>query len=391
MYEHAIQYDPWPEIFTYIQGYFYIISYMLIPSKYAVLIIEVGIYILTLGYTLRRLKNIILFAPHAYLYVLISIPLILTTLTFIPHRLPIYTPIYILLFTRLFFDKIEDQTISKPELFLLLITAALLSQWRVEGLYLIFLFPLLTFLIYKNIRGKILVRTIICFLVVVLAIALIQYMSVLSNKSNYFKWRSSPVYTWTISTMILNGLDENKNAEDLAVINKYMSIETVHKMNAEMGEESYADEFIFFKYHGLNLDADEQTVSAFIRSSQNIIKNNPGCFIISRINAFKFLAKPQLYRSKILNLSVNMYLPVITCLIAFFITLFRRKWFLMLIISAPLIQMFITLLLLPAAYFKYFYIPFFAGWQIIMISAILFFDKYVIKLREQKRCYGHCM
>lgn len=379
MYEHAIQYDPWPQIFTYIQGYLYIISYMLIPSKYAVLIIETLIYSFILGYVLERLKRVLSNKYLPYLYVVIAIPLLLTTLPLIPHRLPIYTPFYVLFLSIVYFDYLDHKQIKSTRLFYLALLVSVLSHWRVEGFYLALLYPIIIYLAYANLRGKTWLKSLVIFFITLIAVGVPQYLSTMGNDSEYISRRSSPIYTWTVATMMLNGLDEEKNTEDLQLVDRYMSLDTVRKMNREMGEDSYQDEHIRFTYNGINENLTQPEFEAFIKSSQNIIKNNLPIFVKSRINAFKYMTRIELWGNRWLNLLINIYIPLTACFLLLVYGLFTKKWIYLFMASAPISHFFITLLLLPAAYFKYFYIQFFVGWQILVIAVLLIINRYLLK------------
>jgi hypothetical protein len=134
-------------------------------------------------------------------------------------------------------------------------------------------------------------------------------------------------------------------------------------------------------YNGLDVNADKETFDIFMKSSKKVILNNPVIFIKSRINAFRFLATPSLYSSRMLNLLINLYIPLAISFIFLLVALVYKNWFAVFLVGATFTHLIINLMLLPAAYFKYFYTSFFSGWQIFFITLTLGIDFFIRKRR----------
>ena len=61
---------------------------------------------------------------------------------------------------------------------------------------------------------------------------------------------------YLITSVERNGLDKEKNAADLAIVNRYISVDAIHELNERQGDYNYNDNIII--YYGLVPGATDQ-------------------------------------------------------------------------------------------------------------------------------------
>ena len=140
--------------FYYLTTYYYSVSMMLIPAWFGPIIVKVLIQFLTCGYVVYRMKRYTNNNRISYImYLPFLLPPVLAYTTS-AHRIPVYYLLYLLIFYILIMDMLEEIVPSKFHIFLILLLAAVLTQWRTEGIYMAVFIPILLFIAYKPIRNK---------------------------------------------------------------------------------------------------------------------------------------------------------------------------------------------------------------------------------------------
>lgn len=357
--------------FYYITTYYYIISLMLIPHYLGPIFIKVLIQFLVVGYVVYRTKKVLGGKYGNWIHLLFLLyPVIAYTTS--AHRLPVYYLLYLVLITTLLFDLLEKKEANKVTLFWLLFLGTVLTQWRTEGIYLAVLVPLLLFLVYKNIRTK------KAAFFVIASSLLLQY--VISIPQNGFAAdnldaaaddRMKPFYAYTITNMYRNGLDFEKNAADLAIVDKYLSLETIAAINDYYGDINYEDVLILYQqgYVGTRPEATLEDFGNYTSALKHIFINNPDVFFKTRWGAFCYAALPfkisfegfglrQLISfgiSVVKTVSYNLFFPLFITLLLCLYSLFKRRWFTFFTTGGLLAHWFIVFILAPASYFKYYF------------------------------------
>ena len=59
--------------------------------------------------------------------------------------------------------------------------------------------------------------------------------------------RMKPFYAYTITNMYRNGLDYEKNKEDLEIVDRYLSLDMIESINEYYGDINYEDVLILYK------------------------------------------------------------------------------------------------------------------------------------------------
>ncbi len=353
--------------FYYLTTYFYIVSFMLIPAYLGPIFIKLLIEFLVVGYTVCRIKGTF-GRPWGYFGYLLFLLYPVIAYTTSAHRLPVYFLLYLFLFTTLLFDGIEKKEPSRLKTVCLLLLGALLTQWRTEGIYLLLLVPVLMLFVYPTLRKKKALITLI------LLSGLIQYLVSVPQNGIVAREmgaaaddRMKPFYAYTITNMFRNGLDPEKNADDLAIVDKYLSLEKIDAINAYYGDINYEDVLILYDndFAGVREEATVTDFFNYANALKRIFKNNPGTFLRTRIGAFCYAALPykietgsgliSLGISVVKSLSYNLFIPLGIVLILCVYSLFQKRFYSFFATAGILAHWFIVFILAPASYFKYYF------------------------------------
>ena len=393
IYENAVSLTHYTW-FYYITTYYYIISLMLIPHMYAPIFVKLLIEYLVIGYTVMRSSDYFRSRSQDHfisrpvkigygcliMILFLLYPVIAYTTS--AHRLPVYFLLYLALIVTLLFDKLEHAALTVPKAAFLLILGAILTQWRTEGIYLAVLVPILILITYENIsvqkRNPINIRKpgiaaalILCYLIIQYVISIPQNGFIAKEMGAAADDRMKPFYAYTITNMYRNGLDMDKNAADLKIVDKYISLDAIEAINDYYGDINYEDVLILYQpgFIGVRDDADVTEYYDFVNALKRIFKNNHQVFIRTRIGAFKYAALPyhitlsgtdprslvSFVISIVKSLSYNLFIPLFIVLFICLHSLIRQRWFSFFVSGGLLAHWFIVFLLAPASYFKYYF------------------------------------
>ena len=388
IYANAVSliHDTW---FNYLTNYYYIVALMILPFKYAPIIAKVILEFLVTGYVVYRSCEYFGRKSGLFTYVLFLLyPIIAYTTS--AHRLPVYFYLYLLLFSKLLFDYLQKKNLNGITCCLILILGAMLTQWRTEGIYMAVLLPILLLFVYPILRSKKAVLTLIALSVFIqFAISVPQngFGSGLSDKAND---RMKPFYAYTITNMYRNGLDLQKNAEDLEIVDKYLSLDVIREINEYYQDINYEDVLILYKeeFMGVRPEADVAEFIDYSQAVKRIFINNPDVFIKTRWGAFKYAALPyhitgpeggirglvSCVLSVVKAVSYNLFIPVLITLILLLVSLINRRWYSFLFFGGLACHWFIVFILAPASYFKYYFPVYIMAYFYVCELAIWFFD-----------------
>ena len=369
--------------FNVLTPYFFSVSLMILPFKYGPIIAKLIIEFLTVGYVVYRSKRY--FGPKTGLiaYILFLLyPVIAYTTS--AHRLPVYFLLYLILMVKFIFDYLEGHKITPGMIFLIILLGSVLTQWRTEGIYLAALVPILLFLVYPHLRNKKNVLMVLILSVIIqYAVSIPQNAFSGAQLSDAANDRMKPFWAYTITNMYRNGLDLNKNADDLAIVDKYLSLDAIAAINEHYGDINYEDVLILYQegFVGVREDAGVTEFVNYSDALKRIFISNPDVFIRTRIGAFIYAALPyhvtfegfgikSLARfafSLVKSLSYNLFIPLAIIVFVLIRSLAKRKWIDFFITGGLLAHWFIVFILAPASYFKYYFpIYIMAYWFVIM-------------------------
>ncbi|MCR5507532.1 MAG: hypothetical protein K6F34_02475 [Lachnospiraceae bacterium] len=411
--------------FNYMTTYYYIVSLMLIPHMYAPIFVKLFIEYMVIGYTVMRCREHYLSKSddpfikkpfkigYGCLIILLFVLYPVIAYTTSAHRLPVYFLMYLLMIVMLLFDKLEQAALTIPKFIILLLLGAVLTQWRTEGIYLVLLVPILIFLTYdgltvreghkfslKGRKGRIAV--IVLYLLLQYVISIPQTGAVANEMGAAADERMKPFYAYTITNMYRNGLDKEKNAADLAIVDKYISLESIEAINDYYGDINYEDVLILYQpgYIGVREDAGVTEYYDFANALKRIFINNPQVFVRTRIGAFVYAALPYhisftgfspralagFIVSIIKTVSYNIFIPLFAALFLCLYSLARGRWFSFFVTGGLLAHWFIVFVLAPASYFKYYFPVYMTAYLYIFLLIIegLYNKKHPVKVRMLK-------
>ena len=359
-----LEHDTW---FSYLTVFYYIVSYMLIPVYTGPIFIKLVIELLVIGGLICRFEDVF-GKPWWYFGYLLFLLYPVIAYTTSAHRLPVYFLLYLLLFTTLIFDGIEKKEPSVAKTAGLILLTAVLTQWRTEGIYLAILVPILMLFVYPSFRKpKKLSVLVLCSLLCQYLISVPQNGFLANEMGARADDRMKPFYAYTITNMFRNGLDTEKNAADLAIVDRYLALDKIAAINDYYGDINYEDVLILYQegYAGVREEATITDYFDFANACKRIFRNNPGVFIKTRIGAFFYAAMPYriehgngirtLLVSSVKTVSYNLLFPVGFIFVLCLYALFRKRFFSFFVTGGILAHWFIVFILAPASYFKYYF------------------------------------
>lgn len=350
----AYSYHTMEGFFNYLTMYVYMVALNIIPVKAFSVVFKIFLISLAAGYCIYRLRKIY---PSLWAF-LVYAPFIIPPglyQSYNLHRCPMYAPLYMVFSCMILCDHLEGKRLTKGKFVLLALLCAVLTQWRFEGVYLVVFAPVLLWLCYRPELGK---KAAAFGLAAMMAAQLLVYIPQAleaSKASDSNGGRTMPLFQYLITNMERKGLDKEKNAEDLAIVDKYISVDAIHKLN-EDGDYNYIDNRII--YHGMRPGATLEDMDNFKAAVIRIVIKNPLVYLRTQLGAWSFISTATFFERKldvISNIFTDLYLPTIWMLVLWVFLLVKKQWCFWLMTSCHLCHMAITTALLPAAYFKYFY------------------------------------
>ncbi|MBO4902132.1 MAG: hypothetical protein J5518_05010 [Lachnospiraceae bacterium] len=368
--------------FYYLTTWFYIICFMLIPVYVGPILVKLLIEFLIVGYVILRIRDVFGKPYHLFGYLLFLLYPVLAYTTS-AHRLPVYFLLYLYLVSVLLFDAIEQKPLSWPRALWLLFVGAILTQWRTEGIYLLILLPVLLLLAYPCLRTKKSVfALILAGLVIQYIVSVPQNGLVAKEMDAAADDRMKPFYAYTITNMFRNGLDREANAEDLAIVDRYLSLDKIDAINDYYGDINYEDVLILYQdgYVGVREEATVTDFFEYAAALKRIFLHNPDVFLKTRIGAFCYAALPyhierdggavSLLISLVKTVSYNLFLPLAVIFILCVYSLFRKRWFSFFLTGGVLAHWFIVFILAPASYFKYYFPVYITAYFYLLLLAL---------------------
>jgi hypothetical protein len=309
------------------------------------------------------------------------------------HRIPVYFLLYAFMYVKLFFDMLEKKELDKPRLLGMMVLAAVLTQWRTEGIYLAGLFPILLLIVYPGFRNvKKAAALILIFFLIQYIISIPQNGVLPGRMGDKANNRMAPFYAYTITNMMRNGLDREKNAEDLEKVGRYLDLQIIDNINEDLKDINYEDVLILYYpgYTGVKADVTPEDYNAYTEGCMNIFKNNPGVFFVTRCGAFNYAALPykvgtdsggikglaKLIFSIVKAAFYNLYIPCVLLLLGWLLSVIKRNAFFFFGASGLICHYIIVFVLAPASYFKY-YFP-------IYFTVYLFYVLLIIKALSER-------
>lgn len=369
IFNKVTEYQIFPYHFTYFTGSYFALCFMLIPVPMGPVLIKLLVQAFVCGYVVNRTK-----CRAAYLIFLL--PPVIEFSTAI-HRMQLYGLIYLLLAVKITFDYIEKKELNKRRLFIICILCGILAIWRKEGIYLVISAPTLIVSVYRIKDYRRIIKAAFCYYLILLLLAAPEIYSYQKGK---FSVEASHSYNSFFVHMCRLGLDKNKYSEQMEKIDKVLSLDAVDYINRELGDENYKDEYIAWRegYIGIKDDYTLDQYHDYISSIQYLILHEPVLFLKTRLGSWNFTARNGVGVYKIgfdtvwqafKTVAANLYIPFFIIAGTMVYTGIKRKWSFFILAGGIIVHTFITVLLSPAAYFKYYYHMYLIGyfWLFLII------------------------
>lgn len=375
--------------FSYLTTWYYILSLMLIPFKYGPILVKVAVQLLVCGYVVKRMTDLTSERCGFFAYIpFIFFPVLAYTTS--AHRIPVYFLLYAFLLVKMMLDKTEGRELMPFDTAWVLILGAVLTQWRTEGIYLLFILPILIFIAYPALRErKKAVSLVIIFLLIQYIVSVPQTGVLPGRMGDKANNRMGPFYAYTITNMFRNGLDLEKNAEDIEKIGRYLDIRAIERINEDLKDINYEDVLILYYpgYTGVREGAESEDYNAYTEGCMNIFRNNPDVFLRTRAGAFNYAALPYHIGTdaggikgilKFLFSAVkagfyNLYIPHMLLFAGWLISLIKKKWYVFFAASGLIGHFVIVFVLAPASYFKYYFPVYFMVYLYLALYLITAF------------------
>lgn len=366
--------------FNYQTGYFHMISLMTFPVYHGPVIAKFILQSLIIGYLCFRYRKY--YANYGFLliYVLFMGSKAMLGQGMNMSRTPIYGIIYAFFIGKLLFDYLEQRETGRWNLIGMSIIGALMTQWRNEGIGLLVFLPVIYLLAYRERR---VLKTVLVMLAVQLLVFIPQAVDTYAADETFVTTRMRPFYNYVMTNMLRNGLDREEYREELAAVDKYVSIEAIDRINEDFGRNAYDDEYVFWMegYKGIREEATLQDYVNYTEAAMKIIVGEPLLFAKSQIGAWNYTSTRYFPTSKsklsqwYRFFSFELYVPTLVTLLVFIGALIKKRWFHFFLTGAVLCQTGITVILMPAAIFNYFYVIYVCGYLYLSCCLIYYFKK----------------
>ena len=385
--------------FYYLTTWYYIVTMMLIPSWLGPVLVKVAIQLLVCGYSVYRVRHYLGKKYGYFMYLAFLIPPVLAYTTS-AHRIPVYFLLYFFMVFSLLMDALEKKDISRSKMLWLLVLGAVLTQWRTEGIYLVLMLPVLLLLTYPSLRNGRKALAMAALYIFIQYLVQIPQNGILPMRMNdKAENRMGPFYAYTITNMFRNGLDREKNSEAIALVGRYLDIDVIEAINADLGDINYEDVLILYypNYTGLKAEAGDEDYRAYVEGCKRIFAGNPDVFLRTRLGAFNYAATPYSIGWKeggikgfalflvsiVKTVAYNVYIPFALLIAGLIFALVRRRWWTLVLGGGLMCHWFIVFILAPASYFKYYFPLYFTVYALAVFVADGLMHRHFTK--EEKR------
>jgi hypothetical protein len=398
----------------YLTSVFYIFALMLIPTPAGVVLVQVGIISLIVGYIVYKCSNVI---EHQILIFIMYLPFLLFPVidsNFYPIRMSIYAFLELLFAFELFFIKFEKREIKGKNIWLLASLAGIIICWRTESIYYIVLAPITFLVLFYHETSK---KTKITFTLAVAGIAVlltgVQAAGNQIDSGNEYELTSMilPI------TPLVNEAHENGDEEILDIVDQVLDTDILIKGyqkgktgismywddEEELTRDYSSEDFANFKsaYYRLILKYPDvfikERMETFIGSTgllnntENLFEENTMDFYVNFRETYHYKATP--LRSKLVKLleftddvdihnMIYSFLPqevllLGTCLVL----LIKKKWGYFFICAAVCAKIPLIFLTAPSKLFMYYYSIYLIGAVWIGMIVVYAIDK---RLKNKK-------
>lgn len=373
LFTRAQRLDSFAYWFNYFSGFYWIMGLMLIPTMMGPVYIKLLLQALVCGYCLARQRERSGKWKALALYLLFLLPFVLDQ-GISAHRLPTYGILYLVTAAKLYYDWLAHEALDKKTFVLLTLSLAVLSIWRSEGIYLLPLGIVLIFAAYRvRPSRKNILRPLAAYALIFLITALPQIKAYYFEDNPPLSLRTKPLCGYALCNMFRNGLTEDMLGEDYDAIDAYLPIAEIRGSNETNGNNNYESAEIMNR---VREDVSYAGQEKFVSACKHVILRHPLIYLRSQLGAFGYLCeKYPVTRSvglvrAVYDLSCQVWLPALLLLAFGIRALVKRRILPLVLCLCGLCNFGIVLLLMPAAYAKYFYATYLLGYFLLLGGGI---------------------
>ena len=372
----------YPFIFVY-SGELCLICFMILPTLLAPSIVKIIFCSYAFGYVIYRVRKYYKsqYAYIIYLFLFLLKPVMEYGIRI--HRMQWYGVLYVLIMIKLFFDYKDGALRSEgldnirltrlKTVVIVTIGISILTIWRREGIYLLVFGLIYVILAYwgdSKDKRKDLFR-LVCIFCISEFIICIPEIAYEMTRTDSLSDGNIVYNAYLVHMLDMEQFDREKCAEELQIIDQYMSIEQIDKYNTDCDAEAYADSYWqwsnwkdgqYYVIRNENWSAEAQEVIK--EEVVKLVKKQPVVFLLSRIKAF--------VRAGNNWNTYNLFVPLAILITLMLIYLIRREWFGFLLALGVMGHTIITTVLMPVSYFKYFYEMYLFAWIFGAIELVRF-------------------
>lgn len=365
-----------PFFFVYMSEIFLICFYIL-PVVIAPSIIKVVLSSIIMGYVIYRAKNYYKTNVVYFLYAICFLPPI-KEMGIRVHRMHWYGIIYLFVAVKLYFDFKEKRgNGSWVDITIVSVILSVLTVLRREGLYLFVFGATLIILTYLDISWKENKKAIIISMLMFLFCELVVYYPAAKNG---FGEKGTTYRAYLVHMLGEESFDREMVSEELKIVNQLMDVSVIDQYNHDLGDEGYIDCMYDWsswndgKYYAIrnNITVSEEL---FYNAVIRIIKKEPMVFIRSRIKAFTVAGWSRDWE--------NLFIPFFMLLLETIYSFSKKNMTLLVLCLGVLCHTSITILTMPASYFKYFWEMYLFGYYFMGICLIDIYDNICLKMRSR--------
>lgn len=354
----------YPFFFIYSSELF-LVCFCLVPVVLAPSIVKICFVASVFGYIVYRINECYKSYWGCLLYVVFCMQPVLSYGIRV-HRMHWYAVLYLFVMVKLFFDKKTECSNKRISIIIvsMSILLSVLTIWRREGIYFLISGGVLLWITYGETFQKSFKRLLLLFLTTEMCICL---PILVNEKTNKIADGNISFQAIIVHMLAEESFDRTKFVEEMEDIDKVLNIGIVDKYNTECKSEAYNECYwaaAYYKdkqyYAVRNYTNDE--LEEFKKAVISIIMKDPIVFIKSRISAFNAIA------SKKTN--YNLYLPVFLSILILIYGFLKKEVNLVVMFMGILCHSVITVLLMPASYFKYFYAMYLCAYVFLIIIFI---------------------
>lgn len=405
--------------FHFLTGWVYIIALMFVPYPNAIIIFKILVWTVAAFYASHSVLLLLDKKDCKAKFRVIICVSVFLIMTFLPvmfmvtncHRIYCYLPFLLLVYWRLYNIYQSDSKLSVVNMVIMAFAVACVTQWRPEGIVVTVVVAIILWLKYKKEHMQYRVLIPILLFIANLIVFIPQNIETFGGRNNYSSVRLHPAISYHITTMLYeDGIDRDKYNEELAAIDKVISIAAIDRLNNDLGQDTYANSYIrwrdgyvgvtpnyamekYWNYVRGEFNSDEENgflteeYMEYADAAKRIFISEPVVYIKTCIKSFLYVEDNGYLEGgsdsdipvALLRVYYSLVIAAIINLLVMILAIARKKFFNICMSAGLFVQAGIVFILSPCAYYKY-YLP--VCLCVYVGTIMIAIDCYCVKKRK---------